>query len=129
MMKSINISTKVTLLIMAVSLAAIAAISFFSFDYHQKNTRDKYAATLGVIADNRAAYFNTFFERASMAIQVLQNADALKSGASSAPASGGADLMAMMGPPPGAGDTVLTSSTTDQALSSLLTKEKYVLGV
>jgi hypothetical protein len=131
MMKSINISTKVTLLIMAVSLAAIAAISFFSFDYHQKNTRDKYAATLGVIADNRAAYFNTFFERATTAIQVLQNADALKSGGSAASAAGDADLMATMGPPPeaAAGDTVLTSASTDQVLAAALTKQKYLLGV
>ena len=129
MMKSINISTKVTLLIMAVSLAAIAAISFFSYDYHRKNTQDKYAATLGVIADNRAAYFNTFFERASIAIQVLQNSNEIKSAGSGTPQSGGADLMALMGPPPGAGDTVLTSASTDQALASVLTRQKYLLGV
>ena len=129
MMKSINISTKLTLLIMAVSLAAIAAISFFSYDYHRKNAQDKYAATLGVIADNRAAYFNTFFERAALAIQVLQNSDQIKgSGGTAAPADG-ADLMALMGPPPSEGDTVLTSASTDQVLARELTKQKYLLGV
>jgi len=129
MMKSINISTKVTLLIMTVSLVAIAAISFFSYDYHRKNTQDKFAATLGVIADNRAAYFNTFFERASTAIQVLQNSDAIKSGNNAASESGGADLTSLMGPPPGAGDTVLSSASTDHVLASALTKQKYLLGV
>ena len=37
--------------------------------------------------------------------------------------------MAMMGPPPGEGDTVLTSASTDQVLSRALTKEKFLLGV
>lgn len=129
MMKSINISTKITLLIMAVSLAAIAAISFFSYDYHRKNTQDKYAATLGVIADNRAAYFNSFFDRATTVIQVLQNSNELKSGAREE-TSGGMDLMAIMGPPPSTeGDTVLTSASIDEGLVGILTRQKYLLGV
>ena len=46
MTKNINISTKVTLLILAVSLAAILAISFFSYDYHLKNIKEKYSGQL-----------------------------------------------------------------------------------
>lgn len=129
MMKSINISTKITLLIMAVSLAAISAISFFSYDYHRKNTQDKFAATLGVIADNRAAYFNSFFDRATTVIQVLQNSNELKGGASEE-APGGMDLMAAMGPPPSTeADTVLSSSSVDQGLVGILNRQKYLLGV
>jgi uncharacterized membrane protein YgaE (UPF0421/DUF939 family) len=80
MTKNINISTKVTLLILAVSLAAILAISFFSYDYHLKNIKEKYSTALSVIADNRAAYINTLFGKASLAVQVLQNSETLKGG-------------------------------------------------
>ena len=77
-MKSINISTKITFLILFVSLAAIAAISFFSYDYHLKTTQEKFTANLQVIADNRAAYFNTYFDKAAVAVQLLQTAETLK---------------------------------------------------
>jgi len=131
MMKSINISTKITFLILTISLAAIAAISFFSYDYHLKATQEKFSTNLNVIADNRAAYFNTYFEKAAIAVQLLQNSETLKqSGASAAgPAQGGVDLMAMMGGAEESSDTVLTTSSTDQSLSDYLTSQKYVLGV
>ncbi|MBA4057933.1 MAG: hypothetical protein C0490_24665, partial [Marivirga sp.] len=129
-MKSINISTKITFLILTVSLIAIAAISFFSYDHHLKTQQEKFTANLNVIADNRAAYFNTYFEKASIAVQILQNSETLKAGGSiGAPADGGADLMAMTGGDEAAGDTVLSSTSSDQGLSDLLTKQKYVLGV
>ncbi len=129
MMKSINISTKITFLILAVSLVAIAAISFFSYDHHLKTQQDKFSANLTVIADNRAAYFNSYFEKASVAVQILQNAEALKGGASAAAPDAGADLMAMMVPDEADADTVLTTTSSDQGLSDFLTKQKYVLGV
>ncbi len=129
MMKSINISTKITFLILAVSLVAIAAISFFSYDHHLKTQQDKFSANLTVIADNRAAYFNSYFEKASVAVQILQNAEALKGGASAAAPDAGADLMAMMVPDEADSDTVLTTTSSDQGLSDFLTKQKYVLGV
>ena len=89
MIKNINISTKVTLLILAVSLAAILAISFFSYDYHLKNTQEKYSTALNVVADNRSAYLNTLFGKASLAVQVLQNSEKLRGTGDSAAASGG----------------------------------------
>lgn len=99
MMKSINISTKITLLILVVSVVAIAAISFFSYDYHIKNTEDKYNAILHAVADNRAAYLNVHLEKAATAVRILQDSERLKSdGAAAAPEDGGGmDLMAMMG--------------------------------
>src|SRR5688572_33269289 len=93
MMKSINISTKFTVLILAVSLVAVAAISFFSYDYHLKANQEKFATNLAVIADNQTAYFNTYFERAERAIQFLQNSDKLKSSGAAAGDGGGMDLM------------------------------------
>jgi hypothetical protein len=72
MMKNINISTKVTFLILTVSLAAILAISFFSYDFHLKNTQEKYSTALNVIADNRAAYLNTLLSKASLAVRYFR---------------------------------------------------------
>src|SRR5690348_4500673 len=122
MMKSINISTKITLLILAISLVAVAAISFFSFDYHLKANQEKFATNLGVIADNRAAYFNTYFERAGTAIKILQNSDRVKGGGAASAAPAADDMSALMGGPPApeteSADSVLkTSVTTDQSMS------------
>jgi PAS domain S-box-containing protein len=129
MMKNINISTKVTFLILTVSLAAILAISFFSYDYHLKNTKEKYSSTLNVIADNRAAYLNTLFGKASLAVQILQNSQTLKGGNDTTATAGGADLIALTAGPDLSGDTVLSSSSSDRGLSDYLTHEKYILGV
>jgi PAS domain S-box-containing protein len=94
-MKSINISTKVTVLILVVSLIAVGAISFFSYDYHLKANQEKFATNLAVIADNQTAYFNSYFERAERAVQFLQYSDKLKSslGSGGGNTSGGMDLM------------------------------------
>ena len=129
MMKSINISTKVTFLILTVSLAAILAISFFSYDFHLKNTQEKFATNLNVIADNRAAYLNTLFGKAALAVQILQSADPLRGADSALAKSEGVDLMALMGGADDAGDTVLAGSSSDQGLSDYLTQQKYILGV
>lgn len=131
MMKSINISTKITFLILFVSLAAILAISFFSYDYHLKTTQDKFAANLQVIADNRAAYFNTYFDRASLAIHLLQNAETLKGKAAvtAAPASDGVDLLALMGGGDEQTDTASVANSSEQSLSDYLSSQKYILGV
>ena len=95
MMKSINISTKFTVLILAVSLVAVAAISFFSYDYHLKANQEKFATNLAVIADNQTAYFNSYFERAERTVQFLQNSDKLRSGLAGGGGSsdGGVDLL------------------------------------
>lgn len=136
MMKSINISTKITILILTVSLVAVAAISFFSYDYHLKSNREKFATTLNVIADNRAAYFNYYFEKAGAAIEILQDADKLKKsgGSSSAPPdAGGMDLMAMMGPPPDAAapasDSAAAPAAEGGTLEEFLNEQKFALDV
>lgn len=55
MIKNINVSTKITLLILAVALVAVAAISFFSYDYHVKTVREKHLTNLNALADNYAS--------------------------------------------------------------------------
>lgn len=140
MMKSINISTKITLLILAVSVVAIAAISFFSYDYHIKNTEEKYNTILNAVADNRAAYLNAHLEKAATAVRILQDSERLKSdGAASAPAEGGGmDLMAMMGgmdmgaPAEEApADSAATEETSGSGntLADFLNEQKDILGV
>lgn len=135
-MKSINISTKITILILVVSLVAVAAISFFSYDYHLKANQEKFATTLNVVADNRAAYFNSYFEKAAVAIRMLQGSDRIKGGdaAATAAAAPDAGMDALMGGPPAteevSSDTILTTgTTTDQSLSDYLAAQKELLGV
>lgn len=128
MMKSINVSTKITILILLVSIVAVAAISFFSYDYHIKSTEEKNTSSLSVIADNRAALLNSYLDKASIAIRILQNSQTLKNG-SSAPVA-----MADMGDEPSfdeASDdsTFTTSTSTGSSLTDFLSSWKGILGV
>src|SRR3990170_8820258 len=129
MMKSINISTKFTILILVVSLVTVTAISFFSYDYHLKANQEKFATNLAAIADNQTAYFNTYFERAEQAIQILQNSEKIKTGlAGGVSNSDGVDMMM----PPIAGDGIPTDSTegpTELTLVDYLNLQKEVLQV
>jgi PAS domain S-box-containing protein len=93
MMKGIKISTKITLLILFLSVIAAAAISFFTYDYLVKTNQEKYATNLSVIADNRAAYLNHYFDKAVAGIKVLQESDMIKKGSSST--NGGGDPFSM----------------------------------
>jgi hypothetical protein len=129
MMKSINISTKFTILILVVSLIAVAAISFFSYDYHLKSNREKFATNLGVIADNQTAYFNTYFERAERAIQFLQHSDKLKSSTGAGSNGGGMDFMmpAIGSEEQAASDS--TTETTELTLTDYLQQVKSTLNV
>jgi PAS domain S-box-containing protein len=128
MIKNINVSTKITLLTLAIALAAVAAISFFSYDYHIKANHEKFSTTLTVVADQRAAYFNQFFERASLAIHILQNADAIKNGGAPAPAEGGLDLMTLTGAP-AESDSSAAPSSTGGGLAEMLAQQKFLLNV
>jgi hypothetical protein len=80
MIKGIKISTKITLLILFLSVIAVTAISFFTHDYVVKLSEEKFTTNLNVIADNRAAYFNNLLDRAVTSIRLLQESETLKSG-------------------------------------------------
>jgi PAS domain S-box-containing protein len=80
MIKSINISTKITILILLLSLVAVTAIGFFTYDHIRKANQEKYITSLSVIADNRAAYVGTYLERVKTTIRAIQESDAIKNG-------------------------------------------------
>lgn len=79
-MKNINISTKITLLILLISLVAVTAVSFFTYDHIQKTNQEKYLVNLNVIADNRAGYFSSYFDKVVIALRSLQESEVIKSG-------------------------------------------------
>jgi PAS domain S-box-containing protein len=128
MMKRINISTKFTVLILTVSLIAVGAISFFSYDYHLKTNEEKFATNLAVIADNQTAYFNTVFENAERSLQYLQNSETLKARLANAGGGGGMDLMM-----PPIGDEMASASDStesepkDETLAGFLSEVKLTL--
>jgi PAS domain S-box-containing protein len=127
MMKNINISTKITLLILLVSLVAVTAISFFTYDYILKTNQEKHITNLSVIADNKAGYFNSYFDKIVTSIKTIQESDDVKTLGSTTPAdeSGGVDLMAMMG----GGDTPADSTASSaDPLQDLLAKQKNIYG-
>jgi PAS domain S-box-containing protein len=133
MIKNINVSTKITLLILAIALVAVIAISFFSYDYHVKSLQQKHQANLSAIADNYASYFNNYFERGGLAVKVLQSSDVLTQAAqpASSPASDpmmGMDMPMDIGPPPDAAPGP-TSSEGGSSVATFLAKQKETLGV
>jgi PAS domain S-box-containing protein len=133
MIKHINVSTKITLLILAVALVAVAAISFFSYDYHVKTTREKHLTNLNALADNYASYLNTYINSGAVAVKEIQEAEILKnnSGAASAPATD--DFLATALPAaedPGAdGGMPAPGNDTGNAINDYLLKQKSILGV
>jgi PAS domain S-box-containing protein len=63
-----------------VSLVAVTAVSFFTYDHIRKTNQEKYLVNLNVIADNRAGYFSAYFDKVSVALKLLQQSDFIKSG-------------------------------------------------
>src|SRR5690606_24067382 len=94
MLRNIKIRTKFTLIILTISLVAIIAISFFTYDYIVNANREKFANNLGAVADSRAAYFTSFFERAVAGIKLIQASDEL-AGQPGLPEEDGADLLSL----------------------------------
>ncbi len=134
MMKSINISTKITILILAISLVTVAAISFFSYDYHLKSNQDKFITNLSVIADYRALYLNTYFEKNANALKMLLQDDRLKASSGSAPSSE-VEVMEMPSDSGEPMDSVndseeeIITSSINGSLSDYLSEKKDFFGV
>ncbi len=85
MWKKIRISTKITLLILGISFAGVAAIALFTFGYVRKANRDKYLFSLDAIARARADQAETFFENqksrlSRLAASLSANSDSLWAG-------------------------------------------------
>jgi PAS domain S-box-containing protein len=131
MMKNINISTKITLLILLVSLVAVTAISFFTYDYVLKANQEKHTTNLSVIADNKAGYLNSYFDKIVTAIKTIQESDAIKNiGGTPSTTSddgGGVDLLAMMDGGDESQPTDEPAPTADPA-QQMLGKQKAIYG-
>jgi PAS domain S-box-containing protein len=126
MFKNIKISTKISLLVILLTGLAIAAISFFTQDFHKKNIYDRYAATVESLSESHAALVAASTERTRHALTILQQAEVLTSQATPSPADAGMDMMALMG----GGDEsseATTDTSTDPALD-FINKQKDLYG-
>jgi PAS domain S-box-containing protein len=68
----LDITSKITILVLLLGLIAVGAISFFTFDMNRQTAQDKYQYSLQAIADTKASHVNQFFETTSRAISSLQ---------------------------------------------------------
>ncbi len=129
MIKNLNISTKITILIIVVSLIAVAGISFFTYDYNLKINEEKFKTSLSVIADNRAGYFNDYFDKVVAEVKLLQESQTLKGGTGGATSNEGGDLASLMGQGTDIGnDTILASSSGNSSLADYLNQQKEIFG-
>lgn len=131
MMKGIKISTKITLLILVLSLVAVIAISFFTYDYITKNNQEKFSASLNVIADNRAAYFNSQLDKVMIAIQLIQEADAVKGGDSTQTTvteTAGVDLFPMVPMEESEEGESVAEAPSANPLEDFLNSQKEIFG-
>ncbi|HEY8513285.1 MAG TPA: PAS domain S-box protein [Cyclobacteriaceae bacterium] len=128
MLRNIKIRTKFTLAILAISLAAVAAIGFFTYDYNLTANREKFVTSLNAIADSRAAYFSAFFERAESAIKLISEAEEL-AGEKTLPDTDGADLMALFTQmSDDATSDTAASESSEGGVGSYLQKQKDLFG-
>jgi PAS domain S-box-containing protein len=71
MWKKIRITTKISLIIIVITLAGTAGIGFFCFSYLQKAHRDKYLYSLSALARLRAEQVELFFENEKKHIEKI----------------------------------------------------------
>jgi methyl-accepting chemotaxis protein len=121
--KRVNITTKITILVLAVSVMAVAAISFFTYEFNLQTNREKIISNLNVITENRAAQVNTYFDKVDYALGLLQKAPEITSGASTAPAESD-PFAALMG----GGDDAEVSEGESSPLEQYLTDQKDNFG-
>jgi PAS domain S-box-containing protein len=115
------------LLILAIALVAVTAISFFSYDYHVKALQQKHQVNLSAIADNYSSYFNTYFEHATAAVQVIQTADAVNGQTTTAPPSD--DPFGGMGFDVGAAPEEAAAAPAVGGIEDFLVKQKEIFDV
>jgi len=127
MIKGIKISTKISVLVILISLVAVGAISFFTYDFNLKTNREKITNNLSVITENRAAQINTYFDNVAYHIALMQSSDEIKNGGGStaAPAD---DFGAMFDMGGGEASSDSTSETAGSPLEAYLQSQKDVLG-
>jgi len=126
MMKGIKISTKITLLVIIISLVAVAAISFFTYEYNLQANREKFTNNLNVITENRAAQINTYFDKVAFALSVLQQSnEILNGGGTPAPAD---DFGAMLDMGTESSEDSTSEESTGSTLEEYLNTQKDQFG-
>jgi PAS domain S-box-containing protein len=130
MLKNIKISTKITLIILVISLVAVSAISFFTYEYNLRANQEKFINSLTAIADSRAEHFRVYFEKAVTGIKVIQQSDKLNGGSQAPVDAGGLDMMAMMDMPdqPAEGDSLVEEEAPADPLNDFLVQQKENFG-
>src|SRR6188768_295707 len=130
MLKNINVSTKITLLILAIAIVSVTAVSFFSYDYHVKSAREKHLTNLNALADNYANYLNTYFNKGAIAVQLIQQSEILKKPGQGAAAPAADDFLAAAMPADDNGDASMESVTdAGNPINDYLIKQKSILGI
>lgn len=127
MFKNIKITVKISVIILAVSLLAVLAISFFTYDYNLQTNKEKFLINLNVLADSRAEHFNSYFEKVITGIKAIQNSDAVKQGGSPAAAINDFAMPLMQTDDSSAGDLSVEEPATDPLLAYLI-KQKEIFG-
>jgi PAS domain S-box-containing protein len=128
-MKGIKISTKITLLIIALAVIAVTAISLFTYDYVIRLKQDKFNTNLSVIADNKASYINNYLDKVASAMQLLQQSDVLKTGGASSSSADDVSALLASDPfsdPSGGSDTAQSSGGI--SLKDYLVSQKDIFG-
>lgn len=125
-MKGIKISLKISVLVILISLVAVVAISFFSYDLNLRTNREKVTNNLNVITENRAAQTNVFFDKIRYSMSLLQAADQLKGSASTDSSSAPAVDFGFEIPGEPAADS--TAEASSSPIEDFLATQKDILG-
>ena len=86
MFKKLSISTKITALVAAVVILAVAAISFLSYNLTTGSVIGRYEQSLNVVAENRAGKIESYFDHIKANLNLFTNTKILKEGAQTATA-------------------------------------------
>src|SRR6185436_16535316 len=113
MFKGIKISTKISVLVIVISLVAVGAISFFTYDFNLKTNREKVVNNLNVITENRATQVNTYFDKVKYGMTMLQSSSEIKNGGGSAAAAPASDFGGFDMPSDSASAPTVTSPLVD----------------
>jgi PAS domain S-box-containing protein len=132
MIKSINISTKITILILLLSVVAVSAIGFFTYDNIRKAHQEKYITGLSVIAENRAGYISSYLDKIATSVRLIQESEMIKTGgATQAAPSDDAGIFATASQTEGEDqeeDALSTPATPASGLADYLKQQKTIFG-
>src|SRR5688572_1731881 len=123
MLNGIKISTKISVLVILISLVAVGAISFFTYDFNLKTNREKVINNLNVITENRSTQINTYFEKVAYGMAMLQASNEIKNGGGSTSAAPADDFGAMLEMPSDSASAPAASPLVDY-----LNTQKEALG-